>query len=482
MQQLWMKIGIPFLLLCGVPVSAQEPDMSKRTVIVFLSSEMIAEKNFTKDALVNWLREVQQQMAGMMRDEKSNSVVKMIASWQPNRKCTYAISTCPENPALAERVTQSLQTVKSPVADFAPFELQLSFKFNEGCNAPETYSPVLYSSAEKMRMALDTQSLARRKETIRNWALKDVMPVLAYFTKTVDDRFPGVQYTGKTLEGKYFMNRQVPAVTDQAALYWRGLMEMNKGNLIIAVSKVFMHVANDEFDLARRYLNMLYRFADKEALATHYLLDLNKNLELFYQCHDSLVRAGIRQHDAGNYTEAIQQYEAVLSAYPHSAWALYEKYFSGSYLEKLKNNPDKMTAYWNKHKGAVYAADPLYPMAGGAGNAREGYVMFRHLQVKELFQDRKKLKEDLVQYAAIALDCGSYAFAAHLYWYLMTVFPEEKYMGHSLLTWYLYSLEKMGVTEPQGFFKDDFKKELAGLDKEREEVMKNDPLYKSFKE
>lgn len=456
--------------------------MSKRTVIVFLSSEMIAEKNFSKDALVNWVKEVQIQMAGLMQTEKSHTVVKMIAAWKPNRKCSYTISTCPENPGLAERVTQALQTVNSPVADFAPFELQLSFKFNEGCNAPETYSPALYSSAEKMRMALDTQSLSQRKETIRLWALQEVIPVLAYFTKTVDDRFPGVQATGKNLDGKFFLNKQVTRVTDQSPLYWRGLMEMNKGNLIIAASKVFMHVANEEFDLARRYLEMLYRFADKEALATHYLLDLNKNLELFYQCHDSLVKTGIRKHDAGDYAGAIREYDQLLSVYPYSAWAIYEKYFSGSYLEKLKNNPDKMTAYWNKQKGAVYAADPLYSMAGGAGNAKEGFIMFRHLQVKELFKDRKKLKEDLIEYASIALDCEAYSFAAHLYWYLMTVFPEEKYRGHSLLTWNLYSLEKMGVTEPQSFFKDDFKKELAGLDKEREDTMKNDPLYKSFKE
>lgn len=477
-----MKKWIPVLLLFGLPAIAQEPDMSKRTVIVFLSSEMIAEKNFPKDGLVNWIKELQQQMAGLMQTEKSNAVVKMIASWSPNRKCVYAISTCPAQPALAEKVQEALKTVNSPVADFAPFELQLSFKFNEGCNAPDTYRPELYPAAEIMRMALDTQSLAQRKETIRNWALKEVIPVLSYFTKTVDDRFPGVQWTGKSLEGKYFLNRQVPKITDQSALYWRGLMEMNKGNLIIAVSKVFMHVANEEFDLARRYLDMLYRFADKEALATHYLLDLNKNLDLFYQCHDSLVRAGIKKHDAGEYTAAIRQYDQVLSVYPQSAWAQYEKYFSGTYVEKLKNNPDKMTAYWNKHKSLVYGADPLYPMAGGAGNAKDGYILFRHLQVKELFKDRKKLKEDLIQYAAIAVDCESYAFAAHLYWYLMTVFPEEKYKGHSLLVWYLYSLEKMGVTEPQTFFKEDFKKELAGLDKEREDIMKNDPVYKSFKE
>jgi hypothetical protein len=43
-------------------------------------------------------------------------------------------------------------------------------------------------------------------------------------------------------------------------------------------------------------------------------------------------------------------------------------------------------------------------------------------------------------------------------------------------------LQKLGVTEPQKFFKEDYTAVLSGLDKTREEAMKNDPLYKSFKE
>lgn len=470
-------------LLFSVPASAQQDDdLSKRTVIVFLTSEVIGAENFSGDALVDWVKNVQQAMAGLMKTEKSNSVVKMIASWTTDHKCKYAISVCPANQALEETVKEVLEKVDSPIANFTSFEIQLSFRFNEGCNAPDTFSPELLSASEKLKQQLSSQTLQQRKETIRHWALEEVIPVLAHFTKKVDPKFPGVRATGLVLDQKNFLNNQTVQVTDQNPLYWRGLMEMNKGNLIISISKVFMLVANEEFDLARRYLGMLFRFADKESLASHYLLDLNRNLDLFYQCHDSLMREGIRLHDQGKYADAILRYNNILSVYPNSAWARYELYFSGTYLEKGGKTADKTTAAWNKQKAAVYAADPLYPMGGGANNALDGYLLFRHMQVKELFSDPKKLKEDLVTYASIALDLSAYAFAAHLYWYLMTVFPEEKFRGHNMLVWYLYSLQKLGVTEPQTYFTTDYKSEISKLDAEREAAMKEDPMYKSFRE
>lgn len=477
-----MKKILPFLLLFSIRLVAQEPDMAKRTVIVFLSSEVIAGENFNKDALVNWVKEVQNAMASLMKTEKSNSVVKIIASWTKDRKCKYQVSVCPENNSLIEQVSNALQPINSPVADFTSFDLQLSFKFNEGCNSPEIFSPEINSAAEKMKKNLSSQTLLQRKETIRNWALQEVIPVLSHFTKNVDAQFAGVQATGKILEQKNFLNQQAAAITEKNPLYWRGVMEMNKGNLIIPLSKVLMHVANDEFDLARRYLGMLFRFADKESLASHYLLDLNRNLDLFYQCHDSLIREGIRLHDDGKYADAIKQYNSILAVYPNSAWARYELYFSSTYLEKGNKAKEQSAEVWNKHQTAVYAADPLYPMGGGAGNARDAFLLFRHLQIKELFRESSKLKEDLFTYADIALDLSAYSFAAHLYWYLMIVFPEEKFKGQSLLVWYLYSLQKLGVTEPQQFFKEDYRAVLSGLDKTREEAMKNDPLYKSFKE
>lgn len=477
-----MKKLLLLLLLFATRIAAQEPDMAKRTVIVFLSSEVIAGENFNKDAMVNWVKEVQAAMANLMKTEKSNSVVKIIASWTKDRKCKYQVSVCPENNSLIEQVNNALQPINSPVANFASFDLQLSFKFNEGCNSPEIFSPEINSAAEKMKKDLGSQTLLQRKETIRNWALQEVIPILAHFTKNVDAQFPGVQATGKMLEQKSFLNQQAAAITEKDPLYWRGLMEMNKGNLIIPLSKVLMHVANDEFDLARRYLGMLFRFADKESLASHYLLDLNRNLDLFYQSHDSLVREGIRLHDDGKYAEAIKQYNTILAAYPNSAWARYELYFSSTYLEKGNKAKDQSAQVWAKHQPAVYAADPLYPMGGGASNGREAFLLFRHLQVKELFRESSKLKEDLFTYADIALDLSAYSFAAHLYWYLMIVFPEEKYKGQSLLVWYLYSLQKLGVTEPQKFFKEDYTAVLNGLDKTREDAMKNDPMYKSFKE
>lgn len=477
-----MKKLLILLLFASTRLAAQDDEMGKRTVVVFITSEVIAGENFNNDKFITWLKDIQQAMGGLMKTEKSNSVVKIIARWTRDRKCTYDVSVCPVNNVLAEQTMNVLKPIDSPVANFTSFELLITFKFNEGCNAPETFFPEIQTAPEKLKQTLTSQSLVQRKETIQNWALNDVVPVLAHFTRSVDEKFPGVRATGDILDKKTFLNNQVYTVTEKNPLYWRGVMEMNKGNLIIPLSKVFMHVVNGEFDLARRYLSILFRFADKESLASHYLLDLNRYLDLFYQRHDSMMHEGIKLHDEGKYDEAIKIYNEVLAAYPHSAWARYELYFSNTYKISNGKKEETATAEWDKSKDAVYTDDPLYPMGGGAKNARDGYMLFRHLQVKELFKDSKKLKEDLITYADIALDLGAYSIAGHLYWYLQTVFPDEKHNGHDFLIYYLYSLQKLGVPQVQTYFTENYSKEINSLDKEQDDLMKNDPIYKSFKE
>lgn len=463
--------------------SAQDTDLGKRTTLVFVTSEIIANDNFDKDEFLNWAKAIQQAVGIIMKSDKSNSILKIIANWKLKEKCRYELSVCPANAELAEKVNLSLRNIESPVAKIASFQLLFTFKFNDGCKTSEKFSPDILTAGEKMMTELIKQQLGQRKETLRNWALQEVIPVLTHYTSSVNSQFVGVRKTGEILEQRSFLNKETNNVTDKNPLYWRGVMEMSKGNLIIPVSKIFMHIANDEFDLARRYVGMIYRFADKESLASHYLLDLNNYLDLFYRIHDSLIKKGIALHDAGKYDKAIEQYNAVLADYPNSAWALYELYFSTkAKTQGVFKNADKITALWNQHKAGVYAADPLYPMGGGANNAKDGYILFRHMRVKELFVDNKKLKEDMIEYGSIALDLECYAFAAQLYWNLMSIFPEEKYKGHNFLVYFLYSLQKSGVTEVQAFFKEDYKSEFAAIDVERNETMKNDPMYKSFKE
>ena len=351
-----------------------------------------------------------------------------------------------------------------------------TFKFNDGCKSLESFAPAIQTAGEKLNSQLSTGSLVQRKEVLRNWALNDVIPILSYYTSSVSEQFMGVRKTGEVLTKRTFLNKETNNVTDKNPLYWRGVMEMSKGNLIIPVSKIFMHVANDEFDLARRYIGGLFRFADKESLASAYLLELNNNLNLFYRLHDSLVRQGIALHDAGKFDKAIEVYNGILADYPNSAWARYELYFSTDAKNSaVSKEAKKSTALWNESKASVYTADPLYPMGGGASNAKEGYVLFRHLKVSELFKDNKNVKSDMIAYAGIALDLEYYAFAAHLYWYLLSLFPEEKYNGHGFLVYFLYSLQKQGLTEVQSFFKTDYKNEFTVIDNERTEAMKNDP-------
>ncbi len=476
------KIIIIFLIFFPFFLCAQNEDIGKRTSIIFLSNENIAEDNFGKESLLNWLDSVQQAMGLVMKTDKTNSTVKVIASWIKGNSCNYEISTCPDNKSLINTIHERLQNVISPVAKFSPFGLMFVYRFNDGCSKQESFSPELLPWDERTAKDFSALSLAEQKENIRNWVKNNVSPVFAYYTSAVDDKFVGVRYTGKVLSKAGYLDKKTDDVTNNSSLYWRGVMEMSPGNFLVQASQVFMHVENDEFDIARRYLSLLLFFADKKSIAASYLKDLANKFDLFYHTHDSLVQKGIALHDKGKFDDAIHAYQDILAQFPGSAWASYELYFSTNAKSGLLKKADKTVSLWNDYKTGVYNADPLYPMGGGANNSKDAYILFRHMEVGELFKDNKKLKEDLIRYADIALDLEAYAFAAHIYWNLYTVSGTEKWRGRDFLTYFLYSLEKQGVSGVQSFFKTDYSPEFVKIDQERMNFMKDNTMYKPFKE
>jgi hypothetical protein len=440
------KTIIIFLVFLPFFLSAQNEDLGKRTSIIFLTNENIAEDNFGKEELLNWLESVQQAIGLVMKTDKTNSTVKIIATWTKGSSCNYEISICPENKSLTNTIQEHLKNTNSPVAKFSPFGLMFVYRFNDGCSKQGVFSPALLPWEEKTAKDFKTLSLGEQKENIRDWVKKDVAPVFAWYTSSVDEKFIGVRYTGKVFSEASYLDKKTDEVTINSSQYWRGVMEMSPGNFIVQASQVFMHVENEEFDIARRYLRLLMFFADKKSIASDYLKGIANKFDLFYHTHDSLVQKGIALHDKGKFDDAIHVYQNILAQFPGSAWANYELYFSTNAKADGFKNTGKTVSQWNEYKTSVYNADPLYPMGGGANNSKDGYILFRHMEVGELFKDNKKLKEDLIRYADIALDLEAYAFAAHIYWNLYTISGTEKWRGRDFLTYFLYSLQKQGVS------------------------------------
>ena len=286
----------------------------------------------------------------------------------------------------------------------------------------------------------------------------EVLGVLAAYQTKVSAEFVGVRNMGALLEKTDFKKEvNLAALTKENKDYWRAILEMNPGNQLLPVTNIFAQVSQGEFDYALKYIQIIRMFSDPKTIPDRYLEELLARLNLFNQKLNSRIEKGFVFHDGEKYQKAIAIYEEVLKDYPHSAWAKYELYFSENALavsNKSMESSDRSD--WDKAKIGIYKSNPLYNMDVRASNGKEGYLLFRRMSMSELFKDKDKRLEDLYDYANIALEFGIYDFAAQLYWLSVTFNKED----NDALFRFLYSVEKLEVTNLKDNFKGDFKKNL----------------------
>ena len=110
------KITLLLLFFISLRLWSQDVEIGERTTIVFVSPEIIASDNFVEEEFTNWAKAVQQAAANLMKTEKTNSIVKIIADWQKGKTCSYNVGACPSNTGLDERMKSALKNVTGPVA------------------------------------------------------------------------------------------------------------------------------------------------------------------------------------------------------------------------------------------------------------------------------------------------------------------------------------------------------------------------------
>ena len=258
--------------------------------------------------------------------------------------------------------------------------------------------------------------------------------------------------------------------------YWRAVMEMEAGNQLVPVTKVFMLVSQGRLDEANIYIDMIRYFSNPKAIANDYLEELAWRINTF---NDELVQdvnKGIVEHDKGNYDAAMKIYKDILQQYPGSAWTLYELYYSKNMKELAGGKKDDRSD-WDKAKKGIYENNPMYHMDVRASNGKEAYLLFRRQEQGTLFKRQGQTLEDVFKYADIAMDLGVYDFAAQLFWFTSTYGKEDSQIS---LHRYLYCLDKLGVKNLKANFKGDFEKIFKDIDKEKEKEMKKNDFYKSF--
>ncbi len=342
--------------------------------------------------------------------------------------------------------------------------------------------PEFLPPREKRLRDYQLASIKDKVRLNREMAINEGILVLMAFQFKTDEKFKGVRKFAKTLKAMNFNEYQyVELQTARNTDYWRACLEMAPGNQLIPASMIYLYVSQNEFDIAKHYMNIVHPFSDEKTVVHRYIEEMKWRLEVFYKELNAEIQKGIKLHDEGKYAAAIAQYDQILAAYPNSAWAIYEKYFSQNSLN-IQKNLTKAGDFtlWNQTKELVFKHDPLFATDVLAKNGKEAYQLFIRKQIQTLFTDKDQMESDLNRYGLMTLDLDYYAFSAQLFC-LKVVLDQGKDTQQKDINYFLYNLEKLVVQDIKQNFKGDFEKIFADIQLERENTMKESAIYKAFK-
>lgn len=458
--------------------------------IQLLSNDQVAELNLDRVAFASWGRLVTNKVDSAFLGDKTKRDVMILITLHTQAEPEVHLHA---RPAFSDAEMKQAQEAFAHIPSYHTKLLDYSFvyliRLNGGSgNQAAAFVPAYEDPKDASRKAFKRKGLSEKKTELMNWAVTEVLPVLAASEQKVDDKFSGVHYMAKTLNNVcslYDAHKQVPdalSLTDSVPDYWRGVMEMSPGNEIIPLSKVMLLVAEGKFDYAKEYTELIRHFCSDKALATYYINELSWKLEEFNRELNVRARHGVEQHQKGNFQGAIAVYEGVLADYPNSAWLHYELYFSKTQARNaVKKDSLLSQSEWDEARKLIYKLNPLYPLSARASSGKENYQSSRRFELNKLFKDKDKLSQDMEQLADIAFDLESYGYAAEAYWLCFSRLKKADLDNREMLPYCLYSIEKLGVKEIRKNFQGDFDKEFRRIGKEQKKKMESSPYYKAFR-
>ncbi|MFC1597523.1 hypothetical protein ACFL5Q_06260 [Planctomycetota bacterium] len=330
--------------------------------------------------------------------------------------------------------------------------------------------------------------LSQKLDLLKQWSREQAIPVLAHHASTADPKFVGVVNTGRLIQQTDLSQPfSVEKLTFENPHYWRGVMEMTPGNHLVVAFAILLFTADGELDKAAVLDNATRAFRDREekrTLATTILAARQQRFELFNRQLNEEISQGIQLHDQGNYDRAIAVYDRVLTAYPGSAWARYERFLSRFHSEIAKAGPEAKADVrlsgprWKSSAREIYRCNPLYSSQFHAERGRTMGALMARLRLREIeHQPPADAGVLFGSYAGAALQLEGYGYAAHIYWCLMTGAVDARVATgkgdapraltrEELLIRFLYCLEKLGAPQWKRSFKGDFAAEFEKLDRE----------------
>lgn len=325
------------------------------------------------------------------------------------------------------------------------------------------------AAAELSRERLAGFSLEHRQRFIRQWVIEVALPELGAAAAGAEPKFAGVVAVGrKVLALDHAQPVDVQREFYATDAYWRGVMEMEPGNQLVAAVPALLHLANGEWDRAQRAFELLKFHQRDGTLAGSYLDQARELLEPSMAAVDREIQRGIALHGERRYAEAKAVYTAILAADIRSAWARYELFYSDAHendraiLRAIASGADESA--WNSAAAEIYRFNPLYTTQLLGRRGKDMAALKDRLQLRLLGQKPPPtLAGFLSEYAQLALNLQDYPTAAQLYW-MLGLTKGATLSSDEILTRYLYCLEKLGATTVKENFKGKFAKKFQKLD------------------
>jgi tetratricopeptide (TPR) repeat protein len=456
---------------------------AERLVIMRATPAVIIEENFPKaDAIGDWMRRARDEAVAVLAEHPGAPAVLVQVILRPEKLPLFEMAGRPALPApLATALEQRLSRLPDirPAVGLVCIRLVTPAAPESPLAAAAGYNPRIFPPDEVALDRFVSADLTTQYRELREWARSVALPLLAHRAARTDTQYSGVIALGRALNA---LPPDAPLRTEAIAYrnpeYWRAVMEMAPGDQLVGAMPVFLHAAAGELDRSATLLSNCLAFSRDGSLAHRLMLDFSARLGPFRRQLAAEIKAGVSLHDQAKYDEAIAVFDQVLAAYPNSAWARYERFFSTVTRDGFDSRSKLKQAnrLWKASSPEIYRCNPIYTSQFGATTGRSVGALQDRLTVHRLMnKPPDDFGERMGGLADSAMRLEDYGTAALLYWFALGT--DEKFKGISfvadqavelerddLLTRYLYCLDKLGVPQWKGEFAGDYSTGLKRID------------------
>ena len=433
--------------------------------------------------LYPWKKRVSATIKAFLSLEKGQHDVMLLITMPKGKPAQIEISSRPmlqkdRTDHLKRRISALSRPPRSKLTEYA---FLIEAKVGQGCQDPQLkFLPKIALPEEKVSAQFDAANLSAKIQLFQNWVNKDVIPVLAYYQDSLRCPYPAVRAVGRLLKDKSYEHISTNDLTIYNDNYWAASSQIEAGDGLIILSKICMHIAKSEFDLAKRYLDIAQAFSAQNSMAIRFYQQLNFRMEWLYDDIKEAVRVGKSLQIEGDFEGALLHYKQLLQVLPNSAVFNFEYYYVQS-LKISNEAPEAIIQLWKDCKEKVYACDPLYNMNAPARNSTDMYLMGKRHEINLRFKSQGSIQQNILAYADIALDLKVFGFAAHLYWLILQNKPDA-FKDRDILAHYLYCLEKLGDLDFMERYQQSYSRvKSRKIEKERKKAMESSALYNRSK-